>query len=503
MRYKLIVLAVCLSLIGSCAREKRPKEVVLYETYCASCHLAPAIESLPKNIWEENVLPAMGARMGVKTPGYHPYRKLPFPEQLAILKTGIFPDRPIIDSADWETLKHYILEMAPDSLLGTAPQITSTPLQQFEIKPIALDSVNGSLLTFLKIDEANGTVLTGSQNGELKAYDIQNQKSEVLGYFDWGITNARIIADTINVTTMGKLNPSEIPLGSAMRRVGGTTARLADSLHRPVHTVYLDLDKNGTEEIIISEFGDLTGQLTLLQEDAYGFYTERTLLPVPGSVRTIPKDMDGDGKLDLVVMAAQGDEAVYILYQEEDLKFRIEKVLRFSPVYGSSWFELADYNGDGHEDIITVHGDNADKSFVDKPYHGMRIHINDGNNHFEEKFFYPINGATRLIAKDFDKDGDMDFAVLATFPDYERHPDYNFVYLDNKDSSSFQLEQQNLTDTSMGRWFLMDAADIDGDGDEDVVLSSLTYSFTPIPAELSEAWRNSNTDLLILENKLY
>ena len=45
----------------------------------------------------------------------------------------------------------------------------------------------------------------------------------------------------------------------------------------------------------------------------------------------------------------------------------------------------------------------------------------------------------------------------------------------------------------------MDSADIDSDGDQDIVLSSLTFSFTPVPEYLEEAWKESKTDLLILE----
>ena len=97
----------------------------------------------------------------------------------------------------------------------------------------------------------------------------------------------------------------------------------------------------------------------------------------------------------------------------------------------------------------------------------------------------------------------MDFALLATFPDYENHPEYNFVYLENENSKNYTFKQGHLTDTKMARWFLMDSADIDGDGDEDIVLSALTYSFTPVPKELEEAWGASYTDLLILENKLH
>jgi hypothetical protein len=43
-----------------------------------------------------------------------------------------------------------------------------------------------------------------------------------------------------------------------------------------------------------------------------------------------------------------------------------------------------------------------------------------------------MNGASRLVARDFDKDGDMDFGIISTFPDYERHPEHRFVYLENE-----------------------------------------------------------------------
>eukprot|EP01093_Parvamoeba_rugata_P003892 TRINITY_DN1532_c0_g1_i2.p1 TRINITY_DN1532_c0_g1~~TRINITY_DN1532_c0_g1_i2.p1 ORF type:complete len:303 (-),score=61.73 TRINITY_DN1532_c0_g1_i2:1023-1931(-) len=302
---------------------------------------------------------------------------------------------------------------------------------------------------------------------------------------------------------MGVMDPNEIPRGNTVLRYGSSTAILQDSLHRPVHTLYSDLNKNGYEEIVISEFGDLRGKLSLLEKDSFGFYRKKVLLNLPGSLRVIPRDMDKDGKDDLVVMTAQGDESVYILYQKDNLEFEIEKVLRFSPVYGSSWFELIDYNGDGFDDIITVNGDNADKSFVNKPYHGMRIHINDGKNNFKETYFHPLNGATRVTANDFDQDGDIDFALLATFPNYYEHPEFNFVYLENTESSTYTFNQNHFEDTKMARWFLIDAADIDGDGDEDIVLSALTYSFTPVPEYLEEAWSESYTDLLILENKLH
>ena len=273
-------------------------------------------------------------------------------------------------------------------------------------------------------------------------------------------------------------------------------------MHRPVHTLAKDLNNNGNLELVVSEFGNESGRLSLLFQNNNTGYNKKVLLNQPGCIRTLAKDMNMDGKTDLITITSQGNESITILYQEDNFQFRAERVLEFSPVYGNSWFELIDYNGDGYDDIITVNGDNADKSYVHKPYHGMRIHLNDGTNNFTESYFYPLNGATRVLANDFDQDGDIDFALISTLPDYDRSPELSFVYLENKNSELFHFEAQTLQKPNEGRWFLMDTADFDQDGDEDIVLSSFTYVFTPVPEYLSQYWNETNTDILILENIL-
>jgi hypothetical protein len=203
----------------------------------------------------------------------------------------------------------------------------------------------------------------------------------------------------------------------------------------------------------------------------------------------------------LVVLTAQGDEGITIFYQQDNLKFKSDRVIRFSPLYGSSWFELVDYDNDGDKDIITVHGDNADKSNINKPYHGMRVHINEGNNVFKETFFYALNGATRVLAEDFDQDGDTDFALLSTFPDYSANSP-TFVYLENTDSNNYEFDAQTFMESNLGRWFLMDAGDVDNDGDKDIVLSAFTLSFTPLPSDLVEIWKEKDIDIMVLLNQM-
>ncbi|HEA28415.1 MAG TPA: hypothetical protein ENH91_00210 [Leeuwenhoekiella sp.] len=495
---------VALIFILVCCNTPTPKEkgAQLFNNYCASCHIAPSVHDLPKNIWANNVLPEMGARLGVQDSGYDPYKRLTFVEKSTIKMEHIYPDEPIISKEDWELLKSYVIDLAPDSLEINYPPNAPSELSQFSPEPISLDSFPGSFITFMDYDESSQKLNLGDTRGNVYSYDFDEKETVPIGNFGNNVVDYTEKGGIQYSTSIGQLRPSELSSGRIFINANNETTRLPQELHRPVKTLVADLNKDGNEELVISEFGYFTGELALFTKTENDEYKKTILLGQPGNNRVIAKDMNRDGKLDLIVQTAQADEGITILYQENNLEFTAEKVIRVSPLYGSSWFELVDYDGDGYDDIITVNGDNADNSRVLKPYHGLRIYINDAGNHFEETYFYAMNGATRLVARDFDKDGDIDFGIISTFPDYKRQPEHTFIYLENTDAEDYKFTPYSFKASQVGKWFLMDAGDVDQDGDEDIILSSFSQSFTKIPDSLSNLWYENNVDLMVLKNNL-
>ena len=497
--FKIICSITFLFCIVSCSPRPEERGANLFNNQCASCHVAPSPKDLPKYLWETSVLPEMGARMGIRNKNYSPYAGLPFSEQEQIIRSGVYSQRATISKEDWVLLKDYIIQMAPDSLPRIPQRDLKKGLTLFKEIPINLDSIPGSSITFLDIENEDGQIITANLQGKISHYDFKENKIVKAANFVSPVTWYSRSKNIDYVTMVGILNPSQFKRGKVYKTSNEALDEIATELHRPVHSTIYDLDNDGNDEVLISEFGHLTGALSLWNLDSTQ-YKKSVLMGQPGIVRTIVKDMNNDQKADIILMSTQGNEGITILYQTSPLSFRSETVIRFNPVYGSSWFELLDYDGDGYDDIITVHGDNADKTYVNKPYHGMRIYINDGTNNFEEKYFFPMYGATRFTADDFDEDGDIDIALISSFPDYEENSDFSFVYLENKDAENFKFEMYGLDEPSLGRWLLIDSGDIDGDGDIDIVLSTFSYYFTPVPELLEKTWQKSNLDLLVLEN---
>jgi hypothetical protein len=224
------------------------------------------------------------------------------------------------------------------------------------------------------------------------------------------------------------------------------------------------------------------------------------LKAVPGARKVLVRDLNQDGKPDLVALTGQGSEGIWAFYNRGDGRFAEEPLLRFSPVYGSSYFDLVDFNGDGFEDILYTNGDNADYSISPKPYHGVRIYLNNGRNAFKEAWFFPLYGATQAAARDFDGDGDLDIAAIAFFPHYQKAPEEGFVYFENDGKMHFT--PRTLPNAERGKWLVMETGDFDGDGDLDIALGSFLYMPGQVPPSIGEAWRQRGSSVTILYNRL-
>jgi hypothetical protein len=475
----------------------------LADTHCGSCHLTPDPKSLTKYIWQLHVLPVMGRYMGIEYMNYDPYRNLSSAETEVLNHNHIYPDKPVVDEATWQALVDYYVGTAPTRLPIDSSRIRrDRALDQFAVSLISLSEKTGSCVTALAFDMLNRQLWIAEPD---KLYCWQ-WPGKLLGTYDLPTTIVDIkpSRDNLLLTDIGTLLPSNLPKGSIFSLSNNKLVARQASLHRPVYALTDDLNEDGLAELITANFGYHTGSLALYRQRSPSDSTQirQVLLDAPGAVRFYVRDMNGDHKKDIVALFAQQLESVYIFYQGDNLTFTAKKVLQFEPQYGTSDFILLDYNHDGIDDIALVHGDNADYSYSSKAFHGLHLFLGNPNQTFSSAFFYPIYGATRLQADDFDKDGDIDFAVSSFFPEMTTLAAESFVYLENKKADRYRFVAHVAKTTTPIKSLTLEKMDIDGDGDMDLVLGQVAYSPLPMPATVQQALENSPYKLILLRNRL-
>lgn len=500
----LILGVIILSSSFNLAAPKKVDPKAIFEAYCGSCHLTPDPQDLPKDIWQNHVLPAMAARLGISYPNYNPEEGLKPAEIDTLKKHNYFPDQPLISQNDWDIIVNYILKKAPENdPLDNIRILRNRKLKQFIRKDFPIDGNPGSMITGLKFNPVSKRLWIADINKTISIWQygkgvIKRIKTES------PVVDFDFHGDTTYFTEIGNLYPTELYLGSFVQYYNNTQTPLLTSLHRPVHGEVCDLDNDGIPEIVIANFGNKLGSFSIYKKNKITKkYDEQVLLPMPGATKFYICDMNGDGKKDIVALFAQGDESVYIFYQKQNLEFSAKRVLRFPPYYGSTDLVLVDYNHDGHPDIVTAQGDNADFSEVLKSFHGIRLFLNDGKNNFSQKFFYPIYGATQVIADDFDQDGDIDFAVTSFFPDYGSLIDESFVYLENTNADKFRFKSFITKSDVPVKSLTMTEGDIDSDGDKDIMLGLFSHSPVFVQPELQQKWDSSKNALTIFFNQLH
>lgn len=467
----------------------------LAHEYCISCHAFPEPALLDKQTWETGVLPRMAQLMheenyfAADNAGGTPGDNHPSGGQ----QDEIFPDE------KWKKITAYYNAAAPEKLPERNDSLSPVQMGMKNFTAHSLyNKFKNPVTTLVYIDTVTKKIFFGD-GGAGKVYLTNSLLNLTDSFFTGpGATDIHP-GKIISVVAIGDIVPSDEPRGK-LENVNkhGEPMPVIGNLRRPVQATYADLNNDGRQDIIISEFGFRQGALNWFENTGNGSYTRHLLRALPGAVRTEVFDFNKDGKPDIIALMAQADEGIFIYYNEGNGQFKEERVLRFPPVYGSNYFRLFDFNGDGFMDIIATNGDNADYSMILKPYHGIRIFYNDGHNRFNEKYFLPVYGAQKAIPADFDNDGDIDIASIAFYPDYEKHAEETFIYWENNGNSTYK--RYTFSGFADGRWLTMDAGDMDGDGDKDIILGSALIPVGHVPELLINKWQSSPVSVTILEN---
>lgn len=482
-------------------KEQASNGGLLFNQYCGGCHLHPDPKHLTKKVWQYQVLPIMAMKMGLADDNYD--RNISEEEKEIEKQHHLIPLQPMVSRHDFEAITSYIIRQAPDSIITDRSRLNrNARLESFVRKDVPLGTATPSLITALSYDKETRVLWIGNAGNQVIRWKYKE-----------GVTNEMKVASPVVhfsfykgsafLTEIGDLSPNEVSRGNFSATNGTNEAALISPLHRPVFSVLEDFDGCGLPEVVICNFGKNSGSLSLYKrQNNSSPFTEKVLLPMPGAIKCFIQDMNGDGLKDIVALMAQGDEAVYILFNKGGLHFEPKKVLRFPPDYGSTDMALVDFNHDGKLDIITAHGDNADYSNIPKAYHGIRIHINHGNNQFTGEYFYPIYGVTKLLAEDFDGDGDIDLATTSFYAEYGQLPDEAFIYLENVNQSNYSFKAYVVKSEVPVKSLSMEAADIDNDGDTDILLGNFAFSPVALPEDLKAKWQMADYGLIIFENQL-
>jgi hypothetical protein len=440
---------------------------MLATNICAVCHLFPEPDSLDRHTWSNNIIPLMRARMGVAA-----LENNPSPDARTLMQQW---------NAIWDD---YYLVAAPEKPPPQDPRPRIVPdLDLFAVEDPRYELTNG-YATLIQIDSETHQVYVG--NAIKKSLDVLDSRGRLLASSPVETTLTHLIKRPEGWlgTQIGIVPPNDLPLGlvTLYERMGNRFEKHCDlisSLLRPVHIGVADLLGDGQQKLVVCSFGNTAGRLAWYSQSGPCNYTEHTIVDRPGAISARILDVDSDGKLDVIVLMAQGKEGVFLYRNQGGGEFVEKALIEQPPVWGYAYFDLIDFNRDGHLDIITANGDRGDFECPPRKYHGVRIYLTDGHWNFKEAFFYPLNGAYKCMAADFDGDGDLDIAAISFFPT----------------TTSRQRKALYI-------WLTMDSGDLDADGDVDIVLGGV-YK-TPFRAReaLLRRWQKEGPSMLTLRNQL-
>jgi hypothetical protein len=282
------------------------------------------------------------------------------------------------------------------------------------------------------------------------------------------------------VASLGVLFPDNRRIGSVVVLENDGSERftrheVARGLPRVADVRAGDLDGDGDLDLAVAAFGYDQGETLWLENQGGWTFAPHELQRLSGAVNAIVVDINGDRHLDIVTLASQEWEEVWAFINDGKGQFAARIVWgSTNPDFGSSWITMVDLDKDGDPDILYSNGDAFDYAPANsRPWHGVQWLENRGALQFDLHRIADLSGASSPQAADVDADGDLDVVVGSAYNQWSDQTAQSLVWLENNGRQEFAMHDIANSPTHL---ITVAVGDLDGNGTADLVTGGMHIS---------------------------